>query len=133
VKLPNGGTLLLLPLTAVLQHMIESVDVGPLLHFEYDSTAHGEFWGHAYMMIACQKAKQSGSELGVFPFALWIDGGRLSNNTNSRSLHPILLIPLGMPVTEAIAHRTYQLVGYISSNADYIEAAYALGRKKLTK
>ncbi len=64
----------------------------------------------------------------IFPFALWIDGARLSERTSSRSLHPILLIPLGLPLDVAVSQKAYWRVGYVSSDADYIAAAYILGK-----
>ncbi len=56
-NLRGGGTLLLLPLQKVIARLISDPKTGALLHFEYDASAHGQFWGHALMKEACQKAK----------------------------------------------------------------------------
>lgn len=63
----------------------------------------------------------------MFAYGLWIDGGQLSSRPGGRSLHPIVLLPFGLPSKDAVAHRSLRLLGYISDGADYLEAAYALG------
>jgi len=49
--------LLLLPPLRIIEHIVADPVLGPLLHFEHDPTAHGEFWGHSHMMAATLKAK----------------------------------------------------------------------------
>lgn len=48
-------------------------------------------------------------------------------------MHPIILLPFGLPHEVAIEQSAFHLVGYISPNADYLEAAYALGKKTSEK
>ncbi len=64
----------------------------------------------------------------LFVFALWIDGGHLSERPGARSMHPILLLPFGLPLEDAIAQRSFKLIGYVSDDADYLAAAFQLGK-----
>jgi hypothetical protein len=52
-----GAVLRLIPLHKVIQHIIEDEKFGPLLHFEHDSSACGEFWAHQHMESATLIAK----------------------------------------------------------------------------